>query len=404
MLNSIVSWALNMRVLVVAAALALLVVGINATKNAPLDVFPEFAPPLVEVQTEAPGLSTEEVDCARHRAAGELAQRPAFPQNDPLEVGARPFLRGDDLQHGDRHPQGTSARAGAAQSRAKPPARRGEAARAHGAVFLAESCFEGRAHVRRHSSQMELSELAVWTMRPRLMSVSKAWQTWPSGASGTSSSRCSSIRRRLRAAGVTLDAITKAAGDAAVISAGGFIDTPNLRLPSTNSPSSPRRMTSPAPSSSSAMERPSASAMSRRSWIGHPPPIGDAVINDGDGILLIVEKQPWGNTLDVTTGVEKVLADMKPALPGVTIDSTIFRPATFIQLSIDHLTEALWLGCLLVVVVLALFLGDWRTTIISITAIPLSLAIALLLLAWRGETINTMILARPHHRSRRGRG
>ena len=127
--------------------------------------------------------------------------------------------------------------------------------------------------------------------------------------------------------------------------------------------------------------------------IGHPAPIGDAVINDGDGILLIVEKQPWGNTLDVTTGVEKVLEELKPALPGVNMDSTIFRPATFIQLSIDHLTEALWLGCLLVVVVLALFLGDWRTTIISVTAIPLSLAIALLLLRWRGETINTMILA-----------
>src|SRR5512137_1760690 len=62
MLNTIVTWALNMRVLVVAAAAALLVVGINATKHAPLDVFPEFAPPLVEIQTEAPGLATEEVD------------------------------------------------------------------------------------------------------------------------------------------------------------------------------------------------------------------------------------------------------------------------------------------------------------------------------------------------------
>jgi Cu/Ag efflux pump CusA len=95
----------------------------------------------------------------------------------------------------------------------------------------------------------------------------------------------------------------------------------------------------------------------------------------------------------VTAGVEKILAELKPGLPGVDMDSTIFRPATFIQLSIDHLTEALWLGCLLVVVVLWFFLGDWRTTVISLTAIPLSLAIALLLLRWRGETINTMILA-----------
>ena len=65
----------------------------------------------------------------------------------------------------------------------------------------------------------------------------------------------------------------------------------------------------------------------------------------------------------VTAGVEKILAELKPGLPGVDMDSTIFRPATFIQLSIDHLTEALWLGCLLVVVVLWFFLGDWRTTV-----------------------------------------
>jgi CzcA family heavy metal efflux pump len=198
---------------------------------------------------------------------------------------------------------------------------------------------------------------------------------------------------RMRAAGVTLDAITRAAGDAAVISAGGFIDTPNLRLSVTQL----GLITTPEDLARTVVEfrnrAPVRLGDVAEIRIGHPAPIGNAVINDGPGILLIVEKQPWGNTLDVTAGVEKVLAELKPALPGVEMDSTIFRPATFIRLSIDHLTEAMWLGCALVIIILWLFLAQWRTTVISVIAIPLSLAIALLLLRWRGATINTMILA-----------
>ncbi len=391
MLNSIVSWALNMRVLVVAAALALLFVGIDATKNAPLDVFPEFAPPLVEVQTEAPGLSTEEVDAL---------------VTVPLENGLNglPFLKtlrsksvlglssvvmifntGTDIL---KARQLVQERLNLAQNRlpavVKPP------------VLMAPYSSLSRVLkvglISKTLDQMALSELAVWTMRPRLMSVPGVANVaiW-----GQRDRQFQVLvdPQKLRAAGVTLDAITKATGDAAVISAGGFIDTPNLRLP-VNQLS---LITTADDLARTVVEFRNGAPIRlgdvAEVKIGNPPLIGDAVINDGDGILLIVEKQPWGNTLDVTTGVEKVLEDMQPALPGVTIDSTIFRPATFIQLSIDHLTEALWLGCLLVVVVLALFLGDWRTTIISITAIPLSLAIALLLLRWRGETINTMILA-----------
>src|SRR4030095_5944760 len=159
----------------------------------------------------------------------------------------------------------------------------------------------------------------------------------------------------------------KAAGDAAVIGAGGFLDTPNQRL---------------AVRQAGAIT--SADDLARRRVeirtgaplrlgdvaevvIGNPAPIGNGVINDGPGLLLIVEKQPWGNTLDVTRGVEKMLAALRPGLEGVDLDSTIFRPATFIELSIDNLAHAMWLGCVLVIVVLVLFLHDWRTAFISIT-------------------------------------
>ena len=72
------------------------------------------------------------------------------------------------------------------------------------------------------------------------------------------------------------------------------------------------------------------------SSIGSPPPIGDAVINDGPGLLLIVEKHPWGNTLDVTRKVEEALEALKPGLKDVNIDHTIFRPATFIEKSLSQ--------------------------------------------------------------------
>ena len=108
----------------------------------------------------------------------------------------------------------------------------------------------------------------------------------------------------------------------------------------------------------------------------HQPLIGDAVINDGPGLMLIVEKFPWANTLDVTRGVEEAIDELRPGLTGIEIDTTIFRPATFIEVAIDNLTNALLLGCLFVLVVLLTFLFDWRTALISVIAIPLSLLAA----------------------------
>ena len=106
-----------------------------------------------------------------------------------------------------------------------------------------------------------------------------------------------------------------------------------------------------------------------------------------------MEKQPWGNTLDVTKQVEAALEALKPGLADVDIDPTIFRPATFIQRSLNNLTHALLLGCALVVIILIAFLFDWRTALISLSAIPLSLLAAAVVLHYRGGTLNTMVLA-----------
>ena len=126
---------------------------------------------------------------------------------------------------------------------------------------------------------------------------------------------------------------------------------------------------------------------------GHQAMNGNAIINGGDGLMLIVEKYPWANTLDVTNSVEKAIDAIRPGLPDVKIDTHIFRPATFIDTSINNLTKSLLLGAAFVVLVLIGFLYDWRAALISTISIPLSLLAAGIVFYLQGATINTMVLA-----------
>jgi CzcA family heavy metal efflux pump len=126
---------------------------------------------------------------------------------------------------------------------------------------------------------------------------------------------------------------------------------------------------------------------------GSPPLIGDAVVNGGPGLLMVVEKYPGANTLEVTSGLDKAIDALRPGLPGVRIDSGIFRPATFIKSAIHNLSIAVIIGCALVALILIAFLFEWRAAVISLIAIPLSLGAAAIVLEIRGSTINTLVLA-----------
>ena len=136
----------------------------------------------------------------------------------------------------------------------------------------------------------------------------------------------------------------------------GFIETPNQRLEIQHaipiiSPEGLARI----PLKSTTGEELRLRDVGKVVW-DTPLPIGDAVINDGPGLMLIVEKFPWANTLEVTRGVEQALNELRPGLPGIEIDAQIFRPATFIEMSIDNLTFAMLLGALLVILVIGAFL------------------------------------------------
>jgi len=387
----LITAALRQRVLVLALAVVLMAFGIHAARVMPLDVFPEFAPPLVEIQTEAPGLSTEEVESLitvpLESAVNGTSWLKTLRSKSVLGLASVVciFQEGTDLM---RARQLIQERVALVAPRLPAVAR--------APVILPPLSSTSRALKigvsSKTLSQMDLSELALWTIRPRLMAVPGVANV----AIWGQRDRQLQIRvdpDRLAAHGITLDAVTRAAGDAAAVVAGGFVDLPSQRLPVRHL----ANVTTPEDLARTVVQFTGGVPLRLGDVAeiveSHPPPIGDAVINDGPGLLLIVEKQPWGNTLEVTRQVEAALAVLRPGLGDVEIDPTIFRPATFIERALDNLTEALIIGCVLVAVILVAFLFEWRTALISLSAIPLSLLAAAVVLYLRGGTLNTMVLA-----------
>lgn len=387
----LVSTSLRLRVAIVVLTGILIIAGSRIVSQTRFDVFPEFAPPLVEVQTEVPGLSTSEVEVlvtvpienalngvswlqkVRSKSVLGLSSVVLYFEEGTDIMEARQLVQERLTQLAERLP-----------SVAKPP------------VILSPLSATSRVLKIGMSSeklsQMEMTTIAKWTIRPRLMAIPGVANVAIWGQ------RDRQIQvlvdpNHLYTHEVTTKDIVRAAQEAVQIGGGGFIDMPNQRLAVAHTLS----VQSPEDLSDVPVVIRNGAPLKLGDLTdlveGFPPPIGEAVINDGPGILLIVEKQPWGNTLEVTQAIEEVLEALRPGLKDIDIDSTIFRPATFIEMSLSNLNRALLIGCVLVIAVLAFFLNNWRTALISALAIPTSLIIAALILNYRGGTINTMVLA-----------
>lgn len=402
MLRWIVATSLRFRFIVVAGATAMMVFGVGQLRHMPVDVFPEFAPPRVEIQTIALGLSSSEVEALVTIPLEEVLS--GVPELDVIRSKSVEQLSAIELlfEHGAdliRARQLVQERlaivAPTLPTWAAPP-------------FMMQSLSATSRVMKIGISSKDLSVidqslLAYWKIRARLLRV-------PGVANVTIwGERLQQMQvqldaERLRAEGVSVTRVMATTADAleagiltfsegAVIGTGGFVDTPNQRLGVRHV----LPIVEPDDLAGVPLEGRDGKALRLDDvadlvW-DHQPLIGDAVINDGPGLMLIIEKLPWANTLDVTHGVEEALDAMRPALAGVEIDRTIFRPATFVETAIDNLSNALILGALLMILMLFVFLYEWRTALISVVAIPLSLVAAGLVLAVRGATINTMVLA-----------
>ena len=401
----IVGTSLRFRYLVVFLAAVMLFFGITRLRQMPIDVIPEFAPPLVEIQTEGPGMSTEEVeelitiqleqalngtpglDVMRSRSVPGLSSIRMIFKPGTVQLLARQLVN-ERLQIAQ-----TAMPSSAGFTLMLPP--------------LSSTSRVMKIGI--SSKQYDIKDLSMttyWTIRFRLLQVPGVANVaiWGDRIKLLA---VQADPERMRANNVSLNQVMETTSDAlelgllryttaAKARTGGFIDTPNQRFEIQHvlpviGPEDLAKVTLAGKTLPGGvpLRLGDVTNVVWDTW----PMIGDAVINDGPGLLLIVEKFPWGNTLEVTRGVEKALAELKPGLPGIDIDTTIFRPASFIELSLHNLSNALLLGALLVVIILAAFLYEWRAAVISVIAIPLSLVAAGLVLYYLGATVNVMVLA-----------
>jgi CzcA family heavy metal efflux pump len=403
MMSWIVRSSLKFRFIIVAAAAVMMVAGAGQLRHSKIDVFPEFAPPKVEIQTMTLGLTASETE--------ELVTVPmehalnGVPHLDTLRSKSVPQLSSIVLIF-DQGTDLLSARQVVAERMATvaktlptwaaPP------------VMIQPLSSTSRVMKIGLSSaslnRIQMSTLAYWKIRARLLRVPGVANV-PIWGEQLEQLQVQVHPERLQANGVTLDRVMNVTADSldagllkfsegGFIGTGGSIETPNQRFNVRHNLAirTPDDLAQ-VPVATTAAGAPLLLRDVADVKIDHQPLIGDAVINGGPGLMLIVEKLPWANTVDVTRGVEDAIRELQPGLPGMEIDTTIFRPASFVEQAIGNLTEALLLGSLLVVVVLALFLFSWRSALISLITIPLSLTASALVLHLRGATINTMVLA-----------
>jgi CzcA family heavy metal efflux pump len=399
----IIRSSLKFRFLVIAVAVALMAFGASRLGDARTDAFPEFAPPRVEVQTICLGLSSQEteelvtvpLEQALLGVAGLHEIRSAsVPQLSSIELV---FERGEDLIQTRQLVQERLATVvPTLPTWASPPVMRQPISTTSRVMHIGVSS--------KAMSLRQLSTIAYWTIRARLLRVPGVVNVAIWGER-LQEEHVDVDPARLRARGVSVDDVMNATAESLdagllryadfgnVIGTGGFVDTANQRLGIRHE----LPIQTPAELARIPVERKHGELVQLSDVAqvkeGTQPLAGEAVVNNGPGLLLVIEKADGSNTVQVTDGVDKALQELRPGLPGITIDPTIFRQADFIHNAVHNLTLALVLGCLLVIGVLTAFLSQWRTALISLVAIPLSLIAAVMVLYLRGDTINTMILA-----------
>ena len=401
-MRSIISSSLRFRYLVVYAAIGVMLLGITSLPRMHVDVFPEFAPPRVLIQTACVGLSTSDVEqlvtvpleASLNGIQGlDDMRSKSVPQLSSIELLFKP---GTDLLRARQLVQERVAIVSPSlPTWAAPP------------VMLAPVSATGRAMqigmTSKDHSLIEMSMTAYWTIRARLLRVPGVANV----AIWNERLQLMTVQAepsKMLARDVSLGQVMQATADAvdsgllkfstgAVIGTGGMIETPNQRIGIRNvlpiiTPADLAKV--PVTTTRAGPVRLGDVALAAEA---HQPLIGDAVIDGKPGLLLVVEKLPWANSLQMTAGVEQAVKELQPGLPGVTFDTKVFQQANFVKLAIANLTQAMVLGFILVVVILALFLFEWRVALISLVTIPLSLMMTILVLYWTGATINTMTLA-----------
>ena len=398
----IVARSLHFRWIVIFLAATFMAFSLARIPETKVDVFPEFAPPQVEIQTIALGNSTAEVeslvtvpieealnglpglDEMRSKSVAQLSSIRLIFEKGTDEARARQLVQERISQVSPNIPTWAS-----------PPW-----------MMPALSATSRIMKIGITSEQLdliELSSVSYWKIRQHLLRVSgvagvdiygeRLKQRHVQVDPALLAKYDVSIEQVMESGSEALDAGVLQYAESFTVGQGGFVETATKRLNVEN--------VQPITTAEELAKVPVAKRGDRvlrmadlgvvkqdsmQAW-------GEGVINDGDGLMLIVQKYRGANTKEVTDDVEETMREMAPGLPAIEYDTTIFRPATFIEESINNLAIALLLGVLLVIVIISAFLYTFRTAFISLISIPLSLLGAFLVLDARNVTINVMVLA-----------
>jgi Cu/Ag efflux pump CusA len=400
MIKWIVSAALRFSRLVVAAAIGILGVGLYQLHNTAVDVYPEFEPPDIQIQAEALGLSAQEVeqlitvpieqDLLNGIPWVEHIRSRSMPGLSAIDLQFEP---GTDLLAARQLTQERMSQAKALPNVGTPP------------IMVQPTSSTSRiAMISMHSdtvSEIQMSVLARWQIRPRLMSIPGVANVSVWGLRDRQL-QVQVDPQRLQSHKVSLTQLIESTGNALWVSplsfveastpgTGGFVETPNQRLGVQHIQpiATPDQLANVAVEGTQSPLRIGDVANVTED---HQPLIGDASVDGAPSLMLVVERFPDANTAQVTHDVDEAIEAMKPGLAGINMDANVFRPETYMNTALRRLGVVGLVSAVLLVASVGLLFVSWRVVLIPVVAVPLSLVSAAWILHLRGETLTTMTL------------
>ena len=398
----LVRWSLKFRLIVLATAAGILGFGLTTLPSMPVDHLPEFSPPQVEIQTEALGLSAVEVeqlitspmeaDLLNGVAWLDEIRSVSVPGLSSIQMVFEP---GTDILRARQLVAERLTQAFALPNVSTPP------------VLMQPLSSTSRVMMVQMSSEdvspIDMSVLARWDIKPALMGVPGVANVSIYGQR-EQQLQVQVDPAKLRAQNVTLNDVVETAGNAVWVSplsfleastpgTGGFLESANQRIGIQHvlpirTPADLGKV-SVEGSTNKSLKLSDVSTLVE----DHQPLIGDAMTGKAPGLLLVIEKFPDTSVADVTKGVEEVLDGLRPGLSGITVDSTVFRPASFLESAASGLGVALLVSLLVVTAAIGLAFRSWRYALLALVAISTAAMAAALVLQFQGAVLNTMAFA-----------
>ena len=392
MFDFIINASLKQRLIVLGVSLLLVIYGALTVRQMPVDVFPDLNKPMVTLMTEAGGMAPEEVEqlitfpvesamngmpgVTRVRSVSGIGLSVVYVE---FEWGSEIYRNRQQIAERlnlvrEQLPQGIVPQMGPISS------------------IMGEILLIALPADPDKASPMQVREYADWVMRPRLLTIPGVAQVIPIGGQ-VKQYRVEPDPARLQAVGVTLAELEAALKNFGGNTAGGFVDAGGREYLIRNIGRTTRLVDLQNQPVATRNGQPI--LLRQVASVTFAPGVkrGDASFKGKPAVILSVQKQPTADSVELTRAVEQALAEMGKSLPqGVDTPQFLFKQASFIEASVSNVEEALRDGAIMVAVILFLFLANFRTTFISLTAIPVSLLVTALVFSYFGLSINTMTL------------